>query len=82
MLRATVLAILAARTALHSGLTPANLILGVLCCLMWLYFLLLPYRRIRSLAATPIPPAPSPTHALLAILCTVASAVCGAVLLF
>jgi hypothetical protein len=51
-----------------------------LCCVLWLGFLSVAHRRIRTLAAAGAPAAFAPRHAAAAVLCTVAMAVCGAAL--
>ncbi|MFK4148367.1 DUF202 domain-containing protein [Streptomyces sp. NPDC004065] len=79
-LSCTVAAVLAARTALHGGASPAGVAVGALCCLLWLGFLRLAQRRIRALAGAVAPAALAPRHATAATLCTVALAVCAAVL--
>ncbi|GGR14032.1 hypothetical protein GCM10010251_32990 [Streptomyces aurantiogriseus] len=68
------------KTALHGGPSPAGIAVCALCCALWLAFLLLAHHRIRTLAATATPPALTPRHATAAVLCAVAMAVCGAVL--
>ncbi|MEU0740616.1 DUF202 domain-containing protein [Streptomyces sp. NPDC006134] len=79
-LSATVAAVLAVRTALHAGPSPAAVVAAALCCALWLTFLTLAHRRIRALASAASPPALSPAYATAAALGTVATAVCGAVL--
>ncbi|MEV5886461.1 DUF202 domain-containing protein [Streptomyces sp. NPDC052020] len=79
-LSATVAAVLAVRTALHTGASPAGAVAAAACCVLWLTFLTLAHRRIRTLASAASPPALSPAHATAAALGTVAMAVCGAVL--
>ncbi|CAM5624200.1 DUF202 domain-containing protein [Streptomyces aurantiogriseus] len=79
-LSGTVAAVLAVKTALHGGPSPAGIAVCALCCALWLAFLLLAHHRIRTLAATATPPALTPRHATAAVLCAVAMAVCGAVL--
>ncbi|MFJ6726721.1 DUF202 domain-containing protein [Streptomyces sp. NPDC091281] len=79
-LAATVAAVLAVRSVLHGGATPAGVVAGALCCGLWLLFLLLAHRRITALAATPVPAPFTPPHATAAALCTVALAVCAAAL--
>ncbi|MEW2495689.1 DUF202 domain-containing protein [Streptomyces nodosus] len=79
----TVAAVLAARAALRTG-TAAGLAVVSLCCLLWLGFLALAHLRIRLLTAADAGPPPrlAPRHAAAATLCTVALAVCAAVLVF
>ncbi|MFC8362327.1 DUF202 domain-containing protein [Streptomyces griseorubiginosus] len=79
-LSGTVSAVLAVKTALHGGPTPAGLIACALCCACWLTFLYAAHRRIRSLASPALPTPLTPRHATAAALCTVALAVCGAAL--
>nr|WP_320773908.1 DUF202 domain-containing protein [Streptomyces sp. CRN 30] len=80
-LSGAVAAVLAARTALHSGASAVSVVAGALCCGLWLVTLTLAHRRIRVLSATNRPPALPPRYAAAAALCTVAVAACGAVLL-
>ncbi|MEU3662965.1 DUF202 domain-containing protein [Streptomyces sp. NPDC032940] len=79
-LSATVVAVLAAKAALHAGPTPAALVATALCCALWLGFLTIAHHRIRSLASTSRPPVIAPGKATAAALCTVGLAVCGAIL--
>ena len=79
-LSGTVSAVLAVKTALHGGPSPAGLVACALCCAVWLTFLYLAHLRIRTLATTDTPPALTPRHATAAVLCTVAMAACGAAL--
>ncbi|MGW7281921.1 DUF202 domain-containing protein [Streptomyces sp. NPDC054844] len=81
-LSGTVVAVLAAKTALHGGATPATVVAGTLCCALWLTFLRIAHGRIRTLASTNRPRALTPPYATAATLCTVALAVCGAFLVF
>lgn len=81
-LSGTVVAVLAAKTALHGGATPATIVAGTLCCALWLTFLRIAHGRIRTLASTNRPRALTPPYATAATLCTVALAVCGAFLVF
>ncbi|MFK4103742.1 DUF202 domain-containing protein [Streptomyces sp. NPDC019531] len=81
-LSGTACAVLAVKTALHGGPTPAGLVACALCCTLWLGFLLLAHRRIRALTATDTPTALTSGHATAAALCTVAMAACGAALVF
>ncbi|MGA4842951.1 DUF202 domain-containing protein [Streptomyces sp. G45] len=69
-LACTVAAVLAARTALHDGVTAAGLLACALCLLVWLGFLAVAHLRIAALAvARPRPLAPRAATA--AVLCTV-----------
>ncbi|MFF5499552.1 DUF202 domain-containing protein [Streptomyces aquilus] len=81
-LSGTVSAVLAVKTALHGGVSPVGAVACALCTVLWLGFLLLAHRRIRSLASAGTPAALTPRHATAAALCTVAVAVCGAALVF
>ncbi|MFE1310005.1 DUF202 domain-containing protein [Streptomyces sp. NPDC058755] len=81
-LSSTVAAVLAVRTVLHGGPTAVGVVLGALCCALWLGFLWVAHHRIRALAAGPRPAALTPRHATAAVLCTVAMAACAAVLVF
>ncbi|MEU0225074.1 DUF202 domain-containing protein [Streptomyces sp. NPDC006284] len=79
-LSGTVVAVLAAKAALHGGTTPASVVAAALCCALWTAFLRLAHVRIRTLAATSRPGALTPPSVAAAALCTVALAVCGAFL--
>ncbi|WP_399883158.1 DUF202 domain-containing protein [Streptomyces sp. BBFR51] len=79
-LSGTVVAVLAAKTALHGGATPASVLAAALCCALWLAFLRIAHGRIRTLASANRPRALTPPHATAAALCTVALALCGAFL--
>ncbi|MFI6250951.1 DUF202 domain-containing protein [Streptomyces sp. NPDC051016] len=79
-LSATVAGVLAAKTAVHDGASADGVVIGAVCCALWLGFLLIAHRRIRALAATDRPPALAPRRATAAVLCTVAIAVCAAAL--
>ncbi|EPD61496.1 MULTISPECIES: DUF202 domain-containing protein [Streptomyces] len=79
-LASTVAAVLAAKTALHGDVSAAGIVACALCCSLWLGFLLVAHRRIRTLASAAVPPALAPRHATAAIVCTVAMAVCGVAL--
>jgi uncharacterized membrane protein YidH (DUF202 family) len=81
-LSGTVSAVLAVKTALHGGASPLGLVACALCCVLWLGFLTIAHRRIRTLSATTSPAAFAPRHATAAVLCTLAMAVCGAGLVF
>ncbi|MFB8757986.1 DUF202 domain-containing protein [Streptomyces nigra] len=80
-LAATVAAVLAAKSALRGGVSVGGVVVGALCCVLWLGFLALAQRRIRLLAASPEPRALAPRHATATVVVTVALAVCGAGLL-
>ncbi|MFG2320345.1 DUF202 domain-containing protein [Streptomyces tendae] len=79
-LSATVVAVLAAKTALHGGATPVSVLAAGLCCALWLAFLRIAHGRIATLAAAHRPRALAPPLAAAAALCTLALAVCGAFL--
>ncbi|MFD7992898.1 DUF202 domain-containing protein [Streptomyces mexicanus] len=79
-LSGTVAAVLAVKTALHGGPSPAGLTVCALCCVLWLGFLLLAEVRIRRLGRSAAPPALAPRLAAAAAVCTVALAVCAAAL--
>ncbi|MBB3079863.1 DUF202 domain-containing protein [Streptomyces violarus] len=79
-LSGTVSAVLAVKTALHGGASVAGVVACALCCVLWLGFLGVAHRRIRTLSAPGSPAAFAPRHATAAVLCTVAMAVCGAAL--
>ncbi|MET8830275.1 DUF202 domain-containing protein [Streptomyces sp. NPDC004610] len=77
-LAGTVTAILAVRTTVRGGLSPASALVCAACCLLWLGFLLIAHRRIRALTASARPAALPPRQAAAATLCTVFLAVCAA----
>ena len=79
-LSGTVSAVLAVKTALHGGPSPAGLVACALCCALWLGFIYLAHLRIQALAAPTTPPRLPRRHATAAVLCTVAMAACGAAL--
>ncbi|MDQ0579992.1 DUF202 domain-containing protein [Streptomyces rishiriensis] len=79
-LASTVAAVLAAKAALHGGVSVVGLVAGALCCGLWLAFLLLAHHRIHALSVTASPAALTPRHATAAVLCAVATAVCAAAL--
>ncbi|MEH0543365.1 DUF202 domain-containing protein [Streptomyces sp. B21-105] len=79
-LAGTVSAVLAVKAALHGGPSAFDILAGALCCALWLAFLLLAHRRIRALAATPSPAALTARHAMAAVACAVATAVCAVAL--
>ncbi|MBC2903366.1 DUF202 domain-containing protein [Streptomyces cupreus] len=81
-LAGTVAAVLAVKTALHGGVSAPRIVVCALCCVLWLGFLAVANRRIHALATSPEPAALAPRHATAAVLCTVALAVCGALLIF
>ena len=80
-LASTVAAVLAAKASLRAG-GVTGAVLGALCCALWLGFLAVAHRRIRTLAdlRSGHPAALSARHGTAAALCTVALAVCAAVL--
>ncbi|WP_105975350.1 DUF202 domain-containing protein [Streptomyces geranii] len=75
-LSATVVAVLAGKSALHGGPSPTGVVVCALYGALWLTFLAVAHGRIRTLtsATAAAPPV------LAATLCAVALAVCGAVL--
>ncbi|MFI1539036.1 DUF202 domain-containing protein [Streptomyces anandii] len=83
-LSSTVAAVLAVRASLHGGASPAGIVACALCCVLWLGFLRVAHLRIRALASEPgparVPPVLAARQAAAAVLCTVALAVCAAVL--
>ncbi|MGY6020805.1 DUF202 domain-containing protein [Streptomyces spinosirectus] len=79
-LASTVAAVLAAKTALHGGASAAGVVSCAVICALWIGFLLVAHRRIGALAAAGAPQALAPRHAMAAILCMVAMAVCGVAL--
>ena len=79
-LSATVAAVLAAKTALAGGGSVAGVVACVLCGACWVGFLWIAHRRSRGLAAVSEPGALVPPYAAVAVVCTVAMAGCGAVL--
>ncbi|MFE9443483.1 DUF202 domain-containing protein [Streptomyces sp. NPDC006602] len=81
-LSSTAAAILAMKTTLHGGVSASGIVVGALCCVLWLAFLLVAHRRIRALAATSSPRALDPRHATAGALLTVGLAVCAAALVF
>lgn len=83
-LSSTVAAVLAAKTALHGGLSATDMAACALCCALWLGFLAIAHQRIRVLAMSGPdgPPTLTSWHATAATLCTVALAVCATALVF
>ncbi|MFF9487277.1 DUF202 domain-containing protein [Streptomyces sp. NPDC014676] len=79
-LSATVAAMLAVKTALAGGVSAAGVVACVLCCGFWVGFLWVAHRRIRGLAAVSEPGALGSPSAAVVVVCTVAMAGCGAVL--
>ncbi|MGV9281465.1 DUF202 domain-containing protein [Streptomyces sp. NPDC003730] len=79
-LSGTVVAVLAAKAALHGGATTLSVLAAALSCALWLAFLRIAHGRIRALAAADRPRALTPPHAAAAALCTLALALCGALL--
>ncbi len=81
-LSSTVAAVLAGKTALHGGPSAAGVVVCAVCCVLWLCFLGVAHRRIRTLstAGNAGPPALAARHAAAATLCAVALAACGAAL--
>lgn len=83
-LSSTVVAVLAAKVALHDGGSAAGIVACAFCCVLWLAFLALAHRRIRTLAASgrACLAVLAPRHATAVTLCTVAFAVCAVALVF
>ncbi|XUL87086.1 DUF202 domain-containing protein [Streptomyces galilaeus] len=81
-LSSTVAAVLAVKAALHGDIRPEGVIICALCCTLWLGFLTVAHHRITTLAAGGPPRPLAPRHATAAVLCTVAVAVCAAVLVY
>jgi hypothetical protein len=79
-LSSTATALLAMKTTLNGGLSATGVTVCALCCALWLGFLLVAHRRIRTLSATGSPPALTARHATAGALLTVAVAVCAAAL--
>lgn len=79
-LSAAVAAVLAVKTALHGPVSAGGAVVCAVCCALWLGFLWVAHRRIRTLASGARPPALAPRHATAAVLCAVALAACAAVL--
>ncbi|MGV9253215.1 DUF202 domain-containing protein [Streptomyces sp. NPDC003697] len=76
-LTCTVAVVLAVRTALHSGVSAAGLLVCALSCVFWVGFLLLAQHRIRALAGPAVPRPLAPPHGAAAALATAALAVCA-----
>ncbi|MGW7492432.1 DUF202 domain-containing protein [Streptomyces sp. NPDC054786] len=80
-LSATAMAVLAARQLLRSAAPgPVEVVLAVLTGLLWIGFVALAHRRMQEMA-TGRPPGLPPRTALLLVGCTLALALCGAVIL-
>ncbi|MGW7253350.1 DUF202 domain-containing protein [Streptomyces sp. NPDC054834] len=76
-----VASVLALRAALHGGASATGIVACALCGALWVGFLLVAHHRIRALAnPAGRMAALTPRHALAAVLCTVAMAVCAAAL--
>ncbi|MFF5567456.1 DUF202 domain-containing protein [Streptomyces sp. NPDC012623] len=75
-LSCTVVAVLAARQAIHGGATPAGLTAAALSALLWLGFLAVAHRRVVALTAAR-PGVMSRGGAVTAVACTVLLAVCA-----
>jgi hypothetical protein len=78
-LTGAVIAVLAAKSALHGGPSTAGVVAAALCAVLWLGFLALAHHRIHALSASR-PPVLAPRTAVTAVLCVIALAVCGAAL--
>ena len=79
-LSATVVAVLAGKSALHDRPSAAGIVVCALFGALWMAFLAVAHRRIRTLTSDGIPPALATHHATAAALCAVALAACGAAL--
>lgn len=79
-LTATVVAVLAGKSALRDGPGATEFVVCALCCGLWLGFLGVAHRRIRTLSGSARPVPLSPRHAGTAALCAIVLAVCAAVL--
>ncbi|MGW2423061.1 DUF202 domain-containing protein [Streptomyces sp. NPDC001709] len=79
-LSAAVAAVLGVKTTLHGGASAGAVTVCALCCALFLGFLGVAHRRIRTLATSTRPPALAPRHATAAVLCAVALALCAAAL--
>lgn len=80
-LTGAVVAVLAAKSALHGGPSTVGVLAAALCAVLWLGLLALAHRRIAALAAAR-PPVLAPAVATTAVLCVIALAACGAGLVF
>ncbi|GGZ41400.1 hypothetical protein GCM10010387_39700 [Streptomyces inusitatus] len=67
----TVAAVFAGRQAVTGGTGPVGTVAVALSVLVWLGFLLLAHRRVRTLGAGPVPSALPGRMALTAVVCTV-----------
>ncbi|MFE9876759.1 DUF202 domain-containing protein [Streptomyces sp. NPDC005784] len=83
-LSSTVVAVLAAKAALHDSGSAAGIVACAFCCILWLGFLGLAHLRIRTLATAGAagPAALTPRHATATALCAVALAVCAVAFVF
>ncbi|WP_413756462.1 DUF202 domain-containing protein [Streptomyces sp. MMBL 11-3] len=79
-LTATVVAVLAGKSALHDGPDATALTACALCCGVWLCFLAVAHRRIRTLSEDTPPAVLTPRHAATAAFCAIALALCAAAL--
>ncbi|WP_329069844.1 DUF202 domain-containing protein [Streptomyces sp. NBC_01429] len=75
-LSCTVVAVLAARQAIHGGATPAGLTAAALSALLWLGFLGVAHRRVVALTAARPRVLPA-GGAVTVVVCTVLLAVCA-----
>ncbi|MEU0134481.1 DUF202 domain-containing protein [Streptomyces sp. NPDC006296] len=80
-LACTVVAVLGVRQALTGGVTGAAVLAVAASLLAWLGFLAVAHHRVTGLGAAEPVPLP-PRHALAAVVCTLALAVCAAAMLF
>lgn len=82
-LTATVVTVLAARSAFQDGERAVGLVACAWCVLVWLGLLAVAHRRIHELAGDPVdPPRLMPWAAAVGTLCAVGLAVCAAVVVF
>ncbi|MFJ4603568.1 DUF202 domain-containing protein [Streptomyces griseoluteus] len=79
-LSATVTAVLAIRASVRAAGPATGAVLVLLCSVCWLAFLALAHLRIRTLAASPVPPTLTPRLAWAATGCAVVLALCAGVL--
>ncbi|MDQ1039723.1 uncharacterized membrane protein YidH (DUF202 family) [Streptomyces sp. V3I8] len=79
-LTATVVTVLAGRSALRDGPDVTAFTACALCCGVLLGFLAVAHRRIRALSGDTPPAVFTPRHAAMAALCTIALAVCATAL--
>ncbi|MFH0517128.1 DUF202 domain-containing protein [Streptomyces sp. M41] len=81
-LSGAVVCVLAMKSALHDGASVAGIVVCALCLGLWLGFLTLAHRRIRTLSASAEPTALAPRLATATTLLTLTLAACGAAVVF